>query len=356
LTDCGLADIVEEEVRFEISVSDAGSARFRHFQRDSVLLQRFTIWLLAVGSLLLGTGVASGQGYPSKPVRIVTSEAAGGADFVARLTAPALSANLGQPVIIENRPGGVIPGSIVSKATPDGYTLLVYGGAFYLGPIFQSNVPYDVFKDFAPITLLTSAPSVLVVHPQLPAHSVKELIALARARPGTLNFASISPSSATTIAAVLFKSMAAIDIVDIPYKATSQGLTDLLGGQVHMMFPPAGAITPLVKAGKVKALAVTTARPSALFPDLPTMAASGLTGYETGSTFGMFVPTRTPAAIISRINQETVKAINRTDVKEKFLASANEIVTASPEETARKIKTEYARVEKVMKETGFQRQ
>jgi tripartite-type tricarboxylate transporter receptor subunit TctC len=323
---------------------------------EFMLRPRLVIWMLTVGTLLLGTGIALGQSYPNRPIRIVTSEAAGGADFVARLVVSGLTTSLSQPVIVENRPGGVIPGSIVSKATPDGYTLLVYGGAFYLGSLFQSNVPYDVFKDFAPVTLLTSSPSVLVVNPSSPANSVKELIALARARPGTLNFASISPSSATTIAAVLFKSMAGIDIVDIPYKATSQAFTDLIAGQVQLMFPPAAAATPLVKAGRLKALAVTTAKASALFPELPTMAASGLPGYETGSTFAMFAPARTPAPVITRINQEVVKAINRPDIKEKFLGAANEVVSSSPEEMANKIKSEYARVGKLIKETGIRRQ
>ncbi len=302
---------------------------------------------------MLSATIAHGQAYPTKPIRIVTSDVGGGNDFIVRLIAPEMTAHLGQSVVIENRPSGVIPGSIVSKATPDGYTVLVYGGTFWLGPLLQSNVPYDILKDFAPITMLTNSPNILVVTPTFAATSVKELIALAKAKPGSLNYASTAPGSAIHLAAELFKSMAGVNIVRISYKGTGQAINDVIAGQVQMMFPNAASATQMIKTGRLKALAVTSAKPSALFPDLPTIAASGVPGYESGSAFGMFAPAKTPAAIIKRLNMETVRALNVPDIKEKFLRASNEVIGGTPEQLTATIKSETARVGKVVKEAGI---
>ena len=321
----------------------------------------YRVFLPATAALSLAMGSAisqplsksSAQASPNKPIRLVTSDVGGGNDFIARLIVSGLTAGFGQPVVIENRPSGVIPGSIVSKATPDGYTLLIYGGTFWLGPLLQANVPYDVVKDFAPISLLTSSPNIMVVTPSFPANSVKELIAMAKAKPGSLNYASTAPGSAIHLAAELFKSAAGVDIVRIAYKGTGQAVNDVVAGQVHLMFPNAAAAAQLVRAGKLKALAVTSAKPSVLFPDLPTVSASGVPGYESGSAFGMFAPARTPASIVGRVNEQVVKALNKPDVREKFFNAANEVIGSSPEQLAATIRSEYARVGKVIKDAGI---
>jgi len=259
----------------------------------------FPLWLL---STLMGDAhAATAENFPTRPVRIVTSEIGGGLDFVARLVAQGLTPNLGQQVIVDNRPSGVFTGSIVSKASPDGYTLLLNGSSFWLLPFLQSNVPYDPIKDFAPITLATRSPLLLVTHPALPVKSVKELIALAKAKPGELNYSSSSPGTPQHIAAELFKSMAGVNIVRIPYKGAGPAIVAVVAGEVQLTFSSAGAAAPHIKSGRLRALAVASAEPSALAPGLPTVASAGLPGFEAGSLWCFFAPAKTPASLISRL-------------------------------------------------------
>lgn len=246
--------------------------------------------------------MALGQDYPNRPLRLVSPGPGGGADFVARFVAQGISGPLGQQVVVENRPAGVIPGQIVSKAPPDGYTMMVNGNSFWIAPLMRDGVPYDPMKDFSPITLAVSSPNILVVHSSVPATSVKGLIALAKARPGVLNYASASAGGSVHLSAELFKYMAGVNIVRISYKTSGTSVNSLLGGEVDLMFANAPPVMPHVKAGRLRALAVTTLKPSVLLPDLPTISGAGLPGFEVASVYALFAPARSPAAIVSRLN------------------------------------------------------
>ena len=303
------------------------------------------------GLTVLGIEAVSGQTYPSKPVRIVTAGVGGGNDVISRVMASGLSGPLGQQVLVDNRPTRVLP-DVVAKSPPDGYTLMLFSGGLWLLP-FMANVNYDPVKDFAPITLVARSPLVVVVHPSLPVKSIKELIALAKARPGQLNFSTGGSGSSSHLAPELFKHMTGVNMVRIPYKSGSAELNDLLGGQVQLSFGTAGTVAPHVKSGRLRALAVTSPRPSALFPGFPTVAASGLSGYEFGSIYGMFTPAKTPEAVIRRVHQESARFLNTTDAKEKLLSTGVEAVGSSPEEFAAVIKSEMARMGKVIKDAGI---
>ena len=294
----------------------------------------------------------SGQVYPSKPIRIVTGLPGGGSDLVTRLIAQGLSANLNLPVIVDNRPGGIIPREIVARASPDGYTILVYGNALWLQQYMGDNVPYDAVRDFTPVSLVTNAPNILVVHPSLAANSVKELIALAKSKPGVLNCSTAASGSSSHLALELFKSMAGVSIVRIPYKGNVPAVTDLMGGQVQLSFATPAAVTPYAKSGRLRALAVTSPQPSALFRGLPTVASSGLPGYESGTITSIFGPAKTPAVIINKLNQEIVRALNRLEVKEKLIETGVDIIGSSSAQLASTMKSEMARLGKVLKDAG----
>ena len=300
-------------------------------------------------------GLAQAQTFPVKPVRIVTSGIGGANDFTARLVALGLTSSLGQQVIVENRGGASAAISVmpVVKASPDGYTLLSHGSPLWMLPFLQDNVPYDPLHDLAPIALVMIAANVLVVHPSLPVKAVKELIALARARPGTLNYSTTSLGSPSHLSAELFKAMAGVRIVGIPYKGAAQSVQDLVSGRVELSFPSSAAAGAHIKSGRLKPLAVTSAEPSVLFPGLPTIAAAGLPGYESVGRFGMFAPAGTPVAIINRLNQEIAKVLSSTDVREKFLAVGGEVVGGSPDAFAATIKSEMARMGKVIRDAGI---
>src|SRR5262245_36436616 len=277
------------------------------------------IAVLSVAVATLGTNVTCAQDFPSKPIRIVTAGAGTGSDFVARLIGQGISGPLGQQVIVDNRPSGVIQGEIVSRASPDGYTLVIIGGGLWIGPLLYST-PYDGIRDFTPITIVSREPSLLVVHPSLPAKSVKELIALAKARPGQLNWASSGTGSSGHLAGELFKSLADINSVRIPYKGTSFSLVALVAGEVQLQFSSPLAIAGQLKSGKLRALGVTSAQPSALAPGLPTVAAT-VPGYEAVGMTGVFAPAKTPANVVNRLNQEMVRVLSTPDVREKFFNS-----------------------------------
>lgn len=314
---------------------------------------RFLSKLMACFALsaIAASGIAHAQYYPVKPVRIVTTETGSGNDLVARLIAPHMSAGFGHQVVVDNR--GILAGEIVAKAPPDGYTLLSYGSPLWLAPFMRERVPYDPVKDFAPITLAASSPNVLVVHPSVPAASVRELIALARAKPGELNYSSSSTGATPHLAAELFKVMAGVNLVRVPYKGSGQALIALSGGQVQLMFPNAGAVAPHLKSARLRALAVTTAMPSALVPGLPTLSASGLPGYESVSPFGIFAPAGTPAPLIERIHREMVAALRRADVTERLFGVGVEVVASTPAELAATIKSEMAKWGKLIRDAGI---
>jgi tripartite-type tricarboxylate transporter receptor subunit TctC len=297
-------------------------------------------------------GPASGQNFPERPLRIVTSQAGGGNDVQARAIALGLTPLLGQQVIVDNRPSGVIPGEIVAQATPNGYTLLLYNNALWTGPLMQKT-PYDPVRDFAPVTTATIGPNILVVNNALPVKSVKDLVALAKAKPGELNYASSGMGASNHLAAELFKAMAGVDIVRIGYKGAGPGLNDLMAGQIQVMFPTAGAAVPHMKSGRIRALAVTGLERSPVAPDLPTVAASGLPGYESLAVYGIFAPARTPQPIISLLNREIVRVLATAEVKDRFFRLGMETVGGSPEQLAAKVKSEMARMGKVIEKAGI---
>ncbi len=303
--------------------------------------------------LLLFAATATAQNFPDRPIRIVTAEAGGSQDVAARILAVGLTAALGQQVIIDNRASGVIPGEVVMRAKPDGHTLLIYAGTFWLQPFVRKSVPYDPVRDFSPITLVVTSPTVLVVHPALPVKSVKDLIALVKTRPGELNYAMGSAGSANHLAAELFKSMTGADMLGIGYRGNGPAVNALISGQVQLMFATASSVTPLVKSGRLRAIAVASEKPSALVPELPTVAASGLPGYESISTTGFFAPAKTPAAIITRLNRDSVRYLHTAEARERYLAIGAETVGSTPDELAAKVKSEMARMGKVIRDAGI---
>ena len=301
----------------------------------------------------LVTGSAAAQSFPTKPIRIVTSEPGGGNDFAARMIVPGLSGSLGQQVLVDNRPAGVIPGQIVAKSAPDGHTLLLTTSLLWILPLIQS-APFDAARDFVPVVLIASTPNILVTHPSLPVKSVRELITLARARPGELDYASGAVGASSHLAAELFKSMARVDIVRVPYRGAGPAVLGIVSGQVQVMFATASSVRPHIDASRLKALAVTSARRSAVFPALPTIAeAAGLNGYETATPFNLFAPAGTPAAIVNRLYAETAQVLKQKEVRERFLATGVEVVAGSPEALAAEMKTDSVRMSKLIKSIGI---
>lgn len=316
-------------------------------------MTRVVAAVVTMGWSVLLAAPAWGQAYPAKPVRLVTSAAGGGNDFMARIIAQAMSGPLGQQVIVENRGGSsVIPGEVVVNSAPDGYTLLFASSSLWLAPLLQ-KIAYDPVRDLAPISLVDRSPNILVVHPSMPVRSVKELIALAKARPGEINYSSTGVGTSAHLAAELFKSMAGVSMVHIPYKGSGASLNGLLSGEVQLSFATATSVGPHLKAGRLRALGVTTAEPTPLLPGLTTVAAAGLPGYEAASTDGMFVPAKTPAAIIERLNQEIVRALQRADIREKFLNTGIELIGSGPGEFAAAIRAEVSRMGKVIRDAGI---
>jgi tripartite-type tricarboxylate transporter receptor subunit TctC len=307
---------------------------------------------VSIGCMAGARGLLA-QDFPAKPVRIVTSGIGGAGDIAARVIAQGLGTTLGQQVVVDNRASGVIPIEVVVRAVPDGYTILLYGSVVWLAPYLRDTVSYDPIKDLAPITLAVTSPNVLVVHPSLPVKSVADLIALARTKPGDLNYGSSGAGSSGHLAAELFNAMAKIRIVRVNYKGAGAALSDVIAGQVQLSFATATSISAHVQSGRLKALAVTSAKPSALLPNLPTIAGSGLSGYESASTSGIFAPAATPPAIIGRLNQEIVRALGRSDVKERFLNAGSEVVASTPAHLLAVIKADMSRMGKVIRDAGI---
>ncbi len=297
--------------------------------------------------------IAPTQQYPAKPIRIVTAEAGGGSDIVARLISQGLNASWGKPVVVDNRGGGVVAGDIVARAPSDGYTLLYYGSTLWLLPLIRKDVPYDTQKDFVPVIQAISTPAILVVNPGVPAKSVQELIALAKASPGKLNYGSAALGTATHISAELFKYMAGVNIVRVPYKGTGTALNDLLGGQVQVMFAVASSVAPHIKSARLRGLAITTAKPSPAFPDLPTVAAGGLPGYESVTFSGLFAPARTPKVVIDQLNAEIRNVLMKPESRERMSNSGVDVVAGTPKKFADNIARDMAIAGKVIHSAGI---
>ena len=306
---------------------------------------------ISTALMLCVAGGAGAADYPAKPLRIVTSEAGGGNDVPARIVAQGLTLALGQQVVIENRPSGVVPAEIVAKAAPNGYTLLFYNNALWTAPLIQAT-PYDVLRDFVPVTAVARAVNVLVVSPALPVKSVADLIALAKSKPGGLNYGSSGTGASNHLAAEMFRTMAQIDIVRVNYKGAGPALTALIAGELQLMFPTAGAVTPHVRAGRVKALAVTSAAPTPLFPGVPAVSAT-LPGYESLAIYGLFAPAGTPRAVIGKLNSAVVRYLERSDIREKFANAGMDVAGSTPEQLGAGVKTEVARVGKVIRDAGI---
>ena len=299
-------------------------------------------------------GPAFAQGYPSKPIHIIVPFPPGGpSDFAARLLAQNLSPIVGQPVIVENRAGGAgtTGTNAVAKSAPDGYTLLVATvGAMVIAPYVLPKLPYDPFKDFAPISNLVSGPTVLMVNSDLPVRSVQELIALAKAKPGGLTYGSTGVGQISHLNGELFKNLSGVDILHVPYKGAAPLTADMLGGQLSMYFATASDATGLADSGKLRALAVTSPNRMALLPQVPTMDESGLKGYSVANWNGIFAPAGTPAAVLEKLNGDISRAMSATEVKERVAAQGNSVVCDSTEDFAAYIRQEAARWSKVVRD------
>jgi tripartite-type tricarboxylate transporter receptor subunit TctC len=299
---------------------------------------------------------AAQPSYPAKAIRYVVPFPAGGPlDIVARAIGMELNKAWNQPVIIDNRPGagGNIGADLVAKSPADGYTILMGAVSTHaINVALYSKLPYDPVKDFAPVTLITSVPNVLVLHPSVPAHTVKELIALAKARPGQLNFASGSTGSAGHLAGELFKSMAGVEMTHIPYKGAAPAVIDLIAGHVTLMFDNLSSALPNIKAARVRALAVTTLKRSPLLPQLPTISESGLRGFDVSTWFGIFAPAGTPPDIVARLNAEVARILHTPEMRERLAALGAEPIGNKPEEFAAFIKTEIPKYAQVVKASG----
>ena len=295
------------------------------------------------------------ESYPSKPVRIVVPfPPGGGTDILARALAPRMAENLGGSVIVENRAGagGLVGIEAVAKSPPDGYQALLVSGSLTIIPSLLSNVRYDPVKDFAPITLATRQPYIAVVHPSLPVKNLRELINLARARPGQVTYASAGSGGAGHLGMELLKTMAKVDMVHVPYKGSGPALIDVLGGHVSLMFASAPSSMPHIRNGRLRALAVTGAQQSAVVPGVPTIAESGLPGFETYGWYGILAPAGTAPPVVSRLHAAITKALSAPEVHERIVADGSEAVGSTPEQFADFIKHDIPKWAKVIKESG----
>lgn len=302
----------------------------------------------------MGTGQAS---YPSRPLRFIAANAPGGGlDIVARVVGPKLAAVFGQQVIVDNRAGaaGSIASEILAKSPPDGYTIMVASlGGLAVNTNLYKGLTYHPLRDFAPITWATSQSNVLVVHPSVPANSVRQLIALAKAKPNGLSYGSSGAGNAGHLAGELFSTMAGIKMVHVPYKGGAPAMVDLIAGQVQLVFSSAPTAVPQVKAGKIRGLAVTTAKRSAVLPELPTVAEAGLPGFEADNWYGIVTVMRTPRPIVDRLHAEIVRALQTPDVKQTLFTQGLEVRTSTPEEFGAYMKSEFEKWAKVIKDAGI---
>ena len=317
-------------------------------------MRRLSLLVFALAACAL----AHAQGYPNRPVRMVVGfPPGGGTDVVARIIAPGLSENLGQPVVIENRPGatGTVAAAMVAKSPADGYTIMMgHVSVNAIAPSLFPDLPYDVQKDFAPVTLAASVPHFVVVHPSLPVHSIRELIAYAKERPGKLSFPSAGNGSTPHLAGEIFKSMAGVNLVHVPYKGSGQSMADLLAGQHQVAFDTAPASAGNVRSGRMRVLGVSSAKRIPEYPDVPTVAEAGVPGYEVITWYGVFAPGGTPAAIVARLHAETAKAMDTPVARARLAeAGADGSVSRSPEEFAAIVRADTARYARIIKDAGL---
>ena len=329
------------------------SMRNRRTIEELHQVQRLRVLAFSFASVVFCfTCDAGAQAYPTKAVRLVVPFAAGGStDIIGRLLAQKLNEMWGQPVLVDNRAGGstVIGTDIVAKAPPDGHTLLVTPAPFTIVPSLMAKLPYDPQKDFEPITLINTTPLVVVVHPGVPAKSVKELIALAKARPGALNYGSSGSGGSNHLAGELFNAMAGLKMVHVPYKGNAPALTDLVGGHVDLVFNGLTSALPLIKSGKLRALGVTSLNRAGALPDAPTLDESGLKGFQAVAWNGLTAPARTPRELIAKINADVLKVIGSPELIDKLKAEGSDPVGSSVEQYARFLREEIVKWNKVIK-------
>ncbi|MEC4723472.1 tripartite tricarboxylate transporter substrate binding protein [Noviherbaspirillum sp. CPCC 100848] len=306
-------------------------------------------------SILAGAGNAAAADYPGKPVRLLVGYSAGGAtDVIARLVAQKLSTQMGQQFIVENKPGanGNIAAELVARAVPDGLTLYVAAINNTINASLYNNLSFNFERDFAPVSLIATVPNILVVHPSVPAKNVKEFIEFAKKKPGEINFASSGSGSSIHMSGELFKMMTGVDMLHVPYKGSAPAVTDLLGGRVQAMFDNAPSALPNVQNGRLRALAITSAKRSEALPDLPTMIEAGLPGYEVNSWFALVAPANTPREIVARLNEEVNKALRNPDVRASLAKLGADPSGTTPEQLRTFISSETARWAKVVKTSG----
>jgi len=307
-------------------------------------------------AMSFAVGGASAQSYPERPVRIIVPfTPAGGADILARLLARQLSEQWGRNVVVDNRPGAgaVIGSEIVSRSTADGYTLLLTANPHSSNPALVAKLPYDTAKDFAPVTMVASAPLLLVAHPSVAARTVPELIAYAKANPGQLTYASSGNGGPQHLAGELFKHMAGVSIVHVPYKGSSPALNDVLGGQVQLSFASMMPVLPHIKAGKLHPFGLTSAKRIEANPELPTIAESGLPGFELMSWWGVFAPSGTPQPIIAKISADMVRVLRAADLRERLRRTGVQAAGTSPEEFAAFVRNEIEKVSRLARTAGI---
>lgn len=315
--------------------------------------------LLAATCWGLAIAAERTPGYPTKPIRLILPFApGGGADLTGRLVAPGLSERLGQPVVMDNRPAsaGIVGAEIAARAAPDGYTLLIATSSFAANPSVYKKLPYDIVKDFAPITLAVNSPLVVVVHPSVPVKTIQELIAHARANPNKLNYGSSGAGGAPHIAGELLKSMAGIEIAHIAYKGIGPALTALLGNEVQLTFSNLFVAQPHISAGRMRAIAITSNERSKVRPEWPTVAESGLPGYQTGLWFGFMAPAATPNPIVRRLNQELVSILTTPEILNSIRSQGGDVVASTPEAFSRILREEIERYGKVIRAAGIVKQ
>jgi tripartite-type tricarboxylate transporter receptor subunit TctC len=314
---------------------------------------------VATGLCVLATG-AQAQSYPVKPVRLVIAFAAGGpGDTAGRLVAPKLAELWGQQVIVDNRGGAnsIVGSEIVARSAPDGYTLLIVSAGFAINVSMYSKLPYDTLKDFTPITPITAGPSMLVVHPSVPVRDLKALIALAKAKPGQMVYASSGAGApGSHLGMELLKTMAGIDVVHVPYKSMAPGLTDLLGGQVHMAIPTINVTLPHVRAGRLRAMGVTALTRSPAAPDIPTIAEQGLPGYEANNFYGIFAPGGLAPEIANKIAADVAKVVNSQELQARVAALGMEPRASTPTEFQNYVRAEITKWAKVVKASGARKE
>ena len=317
---------------------------------------KYLQYCFASVSALLLASVCGAQSFPVRPIRFIAPYVpGGGVDFVARVIATKLSETIGQQVIVENRPGGGtnIGSELVARAAPDGYTLLVGGVPNTVNSVFFKKLPYDVIKDFAPVTQTTTAPNILAVHPSLPVRAVKDLIALAKKRRGELTFASAGIGSSNHLSGELFRVMAGVEIIHVPYKGGGAAVTDLLAGQVSMYFGTTPSTVPHVRTGKLRALAVTSLKRSRVAPDVPTMDEAALPGFENAAWHGLLAPAATPPAVIDKLHTEVVRVLRLPEIIERMGAQGVDIIGGTPAELAAFIRQDLAKYDKLVKSAGL---